>query len=600
LTLPDDAAGLQLLRAKLDGAALLGRLDELGGKFLVSAPIGAGKSFAVDSVIRAAVGRYSLIVALSPTREVQSEREMVRQPPDGLKVVVLRPRPSGDCGKELDRRWKIYERNALSLLGRAELCGGCDRVETCFWPLQYSVRYLEGARVIFGTQSHLERSPYFLSQMQQATCAEGRVLVILDESRCVMARARRSIPRRNIEMYIDALSTLRRVRGGRHHNLIYQSTLLLSANTSDLRSTDWDVGRPSSSKWELAAQRAGVDKYGAEFRDIAHDFNLFAHSPLTSRERGDDGSVIFAVTPFLGVDTLIMSGTSNPEFIAHRLGMVLPDPFSGLRIFHPGTDWTNIASRIGMRKFFPSNFPQICDFFASLVSKRLSEGKRPLLIVKKRFKELTLRKMQQRLRELGREDARVVDGYAADADLSAPWTVPIISFGSIGTNRFEDFKAAYCVSGFYASGPDVENLLQEVRASDYRIAVDLRSEGFPPRRIAGAANAADRIYDVHRIADLARKELEDDVVVQAVGRVRPFTKPREIVTFQCAELPGVDREFTSLAEVRRFFGVASRREAKRDATAAAVAAAKEEGITRKEAARRIGVSPRTVRRHWGG
>jgi hypothetical protein len=600
LPLPNHEAELLALRSKLDGDALLNRLDALAGKLLVSAPIGGGKSYAVDSVIRAAVGRYSLTVALSPTREVQGEREMVRQPPGGHKVVVLRPRPSADCGKERDRRWRIYEKNALSLLGRAELCGGCNRVKTCFWPGQYSMKNMKGARVVFGTQSHLERSPFFLSQMQQATCAEGRVLVILDESRCVMARARRSIQRRHIEMYIDALSTLGRVRGWRHHNLIYQSTLLLAANTSDLRSTDWEVGRPSSSKWELAAQCAGVDKFGDEFRDIAHDFHLFAQSPLTSRERGDDGSVIFAVTPFLGFDTLILSGTSNPEFIAHRLGMELPHPFSSARIIHPGTDWTNIASRIGMRKFFPSNFPQICDFFASLIAKRLSEGKRPLIIVKKRFRDLTLREMQKRLREIGCDDARVVDGYDKDVDLGAPGVVPVVTFGSIGTNRFADFTAAYCLSGFYASPRDVEDLLQEVRASDYRIAVDLRSEGFPPRRIAGAANAADRIYDVHRIADLARRELEDDVVLQAIGRVRLFTKPREIVTIQCAEFQDVTREFTSLAETRRFFGLSSRRESKRDATALAVAAAREDGITKKEAARRIGVSPRTVRRHWNG
>ena len=40
-----------------------------------------------------------------------------------------------------------------------------------------------------------------------------------------------------------------------------------------------------------------------------------------------------------------------------------------------------------MRAHFPGNADQILDFFASLVSRRLSEGRRPLLIAKKRFVE---------------------------------------------------------------------------------------------------------------------------------------------------------------------------------------------------------------------
>jgi DNA-binding NarL/FixJ family response regulator len=91
-------------------------------------------------------------------------------------------------------------------------------------------------------------------------------------------------------------------------------------------------------------------------------------------------------------------------------------------------------------------------------------------------------------------------------------------------------------------------------------------------------------------------------VVQAVGRVRPFTRPREVITFQMAQLPGVtyDTEFATLGEAREFFAVASRRQQKQADLAARVAELRCQGLSQAETAARLGVTERTVRNYEKG
>ena len=146
-----------------------------------------------------------------------------------------------------------------------------------------------------------------------------------------------------------------------------------------------------SLEWAIAVQARGWEAHGARFRFLGHDLQQFGRSPLESRERHANGDLSFAAPPAVRGDFAIFSGTALPEFLRFRLGRDLACPFAGYRFGHPGTRWYNIASRLGMRAHFPGNADQILDFFAGLVSRRLGEGRRPLLIAKKRFAGLCSR-----------------------------------------------------------------------------------------------------------------------------------------------------------------------------------------------------------------
>src|SRR5262249_70530 len=157
----------------------------------------------------------------------------------------------------------------------------------------------------------------------------------------------------------------------------------------------------------------------------------------------------------------------------------------------------------------------------------------------------------------------------------------LINYGMIGTNLFEHFDAVYCLTGFYVHEGVVNECLQDITREDLRLPIKIETIGNPKRRVASVVDPAHRYYDTARHVQAALAFQEDNGVMQAVGRVRPFTRPREVITFQMAELPGVtyDAEFTTLAEARRCFRIESGRETKKATRAAQIEALRRSGLS---------------------
>ncbi len=590
---------LAAFRAFWDGSRLLDLVADSGGQVFFGWPIGVGQSFAIDRMIAEAISgdRYDLAVALFPTRRVLEEREWVRNPPAGVTVVNLRPRPRERCGN-LDAQWRHFEAAGMATLGRAELCGRCPRRPGCFWPGQYGLG-LRGARVIYATHAHLGRVPDFAAQLA-GWAGANRVLTLLDEIGFAATSFRRRVTRRDLQLFSDVLDSMQRDAGAPpYRDWGYLTRLLLRAPTADLRSAEWRMP-PSWPGWALAVQASGWATHGERFRFLASDLQNFGRSPLESRERHTNGDLSFAVPPAIGADFAIFSGTALPEVLRFRLGQELASPFAGYRFDHPETRWYNIASRIGMRAHFPRNADQVLDFFAGLVSLRLLEGRRPLLVAKKRFVGLCDRLLVQTLAEVHPTPVRIATGDWDVVDLAAPDVVPLVHYGLIGTNLFEHFDCAFALTGFYVNAEIVDAILQDVLGSDGQIPIVVRTEGSPRRRRARVADPRHRNYDVDHLAQFALDQQELDVVLQAIGRVRPYTRSREVVTFQCARNPQrpYDREFGSLEEARQFFGIPSRRERDRDRNRLRVQEARRAGLTQAEAAVSLGLGIMTVKRHW--
>jgi hypothetical protein len=123
-------------RAKLTGDYGLELLSLAAGRLLALLPVGVGKSWWFDAITRAALAAYHLVVILCATRMLIEERDPLVRPPDGIKVINLRPRPYKRCGAKRDEAWKRCEANDLGALGRAEICGRCSHRHSCYWPDQ--------------------------------------------------------------------------------------------------------------------------------------------------------------------------------------------------------------------------------------------------------------------------------------------------------------------------------------------------------------------------------------------------------------------------------------------------------------------------------
>jgi hypothetical protein len=220
---------LNTFRGRLSGESILSLLTSHGGGILVDVAVGVGKSTSVDSTTEQAVrsGKYDLVIVLCPTRRVLKERRFVKRPPSDVDVRVLRPRPKSRCGS-LDEAWQKLERQGLGMVGRVELCGTCPVRQGCFWPRQYGSA-MRGAKVIFGTQAHLERDPTFIRQLIAWSGAK-KPLVILDENDVVLTSYERVIRRPDLQLFHEVLKQVDRTGqpwSWRHRNLLHPMEVML-------------------------------------------------------------------------------------------------------------------------------------------------------------------------------------------------------------------------------------------------------------------------------------------------------------------------------------------------------------------------------------
>lgn len=595
------STNLERFRKDWGGEAMLHRLKACGNKMLVNWPVGVGKSVNCDALIEAAVrsGEYDLVIVLCPTWAIIDERRWAREPPPDVQIGSLSPRPREACG-QLDAQWREFETRQMSHLAKETLCQHCPVRRNCAWPDQTGSNHLRRLDVLFATQTHLEIDPAFLERIPRVG-DKNRTLVILDEDTFVKVSLRRSIRHDELCRFHQSLvSAQDNVPDWVGHEAILQFVdAMMMAKTADLCSFDWRMPR-FNHEWALPVQQAGWDAFGEDYRFLGYDLRQFCHSPLGSRWRDEHKEIHFSFSPLIDHDTVLYSGTAEPAFVKYRLGVEMSNAFEEYEFKHPDTRWLNIASRIGAARNFQKNSDQILDFFAALTAVRIREGKRVLLVAKKKLVPLCVQGMQSRLRALGIADAQVVTAFDG-VDLSCPSVVPIINYGVIGINLFEHFDAAYCLTSYYVDDKLLNESLQEMLSRDRHIGVEITTAPTRPRRrVARATRQEDEIYDTAQVAQLALTALEMDPVLQAVGRVRPYTNAREIITFQCSAFPRqpYDHEFDTLEEARQFYGIQAAREAGKQVTIQRVQHAKGEDLTQQETAQQLGLGLRTVQRYW--
>jgi len=593
----DDA--LAEFRQRLTGRHGLELVARHDGRFLAQLPVGAGKSHWMDAITYSALedDAYDLVVVLCPTRQLIRERRPLREPPRGVKVVDLRPRPARSCGPKRNAAWKGYEVADLGALGRAEVCGRCPLLMDCFWPAQYG-KALEGAGIVYATQAHIERMPGFLARLRGWVGA-GRVLTLFDEVDFIGKSYEEAITADQLVRYRDTLhAASHRCEDPRwgHSRWLDLTGMLRDARTADLQEPVWRMPLVHH-EWAAIVQRIGVDRHGDAFRFLGYRLAEFGESLTETRRKGEGGEIQFGSRPCIG-DCIVFTGSTDPAFARYRLGGDLASPFAGHRFSHPGTRWYNLASPIGSRRYFPRHVPQILDFFAALTVRQTAAGKRVLLVAKKCFVSTCAGELESRFAGLG-ADLRIVTEDWSESALADPRVVPLISYGMIGTNLFEPFDCAYCLTSYNVDEHVINQCLQDLTRSDLRLPIRIETVGDPKRRRAGVADPAHRDYDIARLAQPAFEFKEHGVVVQAVGRVRPFTRPREVITFQMGALPGVhyDAEFRTLDEARRAFGVASHRERQVEDRASRIAGLRRDGVTQADVAAILGISERTVRNY---
>ncbi|HBC3482979.1 hypothetical protein NI392_06570 [Vibrio alginolyticus] len=568
---------------------------------LINWAVGVGKSTNMDQVIEYGIesGQYDLIIVLAPTRAIINERDYIQFPPENIKITNLRPRPKELCGKQRNADWADYEQRGLSILGKRTICALCPNQEKCHWKDQFG-DVLRGTQVLFATQAHLTNDLNFIARMK-AKCEAQNVLVIFDEATVSLTPYSRTITQEEIANLIFCLCESD-ISQKRKAASVFALQSLLNAATDDLREPDvWSM--PSIYPTEIRELvTIGERHWPGEFRNIHFDLQALMNSPLDSREKTEFGDIRFSATPLAAdCDVLLYSGTTHETLLNHKLGLNFHNFYQDTAFKGDGTQWLNIASSLGTSGHFLKNSPQILDFFLELTLKRIREGKRVLLISKKKHKQYCIDTLNEMLTVRSIDDVQIVDGEEYDSNGTIT-QIPVIHYGVIGINQFEQFDCAYCLNSYYVTKTILANALQDMRASDEQLEMEIKVLPNPRRRHARIADNKYRYTDVAQLTDPMLQTLEMGTVIQAVGRVRPFTSPCEVITFQNNPHPNYqyDAEFNNLAEIREHFGIDSQRARTTGTKKQEIQQLKQQSLTQKQVAEQLGIGVRTVRRYWSG
>jgi hypothetical protein len=565
---------------------------------LINSPVGSGKSVALDNIVDYVRTRSECdgILVVVELKVSLNERRLVREPTSD--TMVLRPRPSESCGPARDADWRRHERNGTTAWAKANICAKCEHFQGCHFPTQYGSQ-LQSKRLVFGTHQHIinnSRFPYHV-----ATMARWRnALLIVDEARMLLSSYRRAMSRQDISTFIRAIERTNLKSEAKEAWLLPLRTLT-RAGTEDLRTDDWFFPYPSP---ELAVpiQDAGLS-LDRNFRWLGYDLHAFMKARPDERWRDANGNVVFVVTPYLSQHTLILSAGMPKSYVQRQLHCDdVVAPLERFRIKHRDTRLYNLCSLLAAASRFVGNHEQILDFFAQLIMRNVAAGKRTLLVSRKRSKSLCKNYLEQRLAKWGYQVSIVESNGEPVADTS-PSCIPLIHYGICGINTFEGYDAAYCLNSYYIDNQVLQEAVADVEYDGLTFPVEVRVVGNPRCRVA--ATFQDQFQGTTADSTIADYlyQLETNVVIQAAGRVRYATRPREVIFFQCSDLRGVnlDGEFYNLSAARDQFGVLTGSDYDRREQEQLCARLRDQHLTTVQIAAALNVSERTVRnrlRSW--
>lgn len=579
-------------RQALSPASLSDKIPKDSGALLLNLPPGVGKSRAASDLVNYAlsIGTHDLVIYVSPTRAILDElgERLNRE----LNVKVLAPRPRTLCGT-LNEEWSHLEKRGCSALAKFKLCGNCphnskESETACSWYSQMDDLNPE-LDLIGLTEQYLILNPALINELIKKTEAECPI-IIFDEAQFMTKPITRTILKDELLSFRNALAAA----SESSDDWIEMIDFLLDP---DVELPDLNRVHPMSLCDDVVAvQESGISR-GNSFRYIAND--LFALNSKSTTAQWRDGDTIEIVSRIdtKDADTIILSPYLVPEIVEERLQCEALEAYPDARFKHSKTQFVNIADANGSARTFGSknHFNRICDFFFALTLRNIREGKKTVLVSRKKFRARIKERFEQLSSHFEFDLECVLVGSKDKHDFDKPSKVALINYGILGINDFESFDALYCIGGYYCDVKHLNDVYQQCLPPAERMEIGISNSN--RRRVLVAEDGE---YDTRYHSRLAKpvfKMLEQGVVMQAIGRVRPFTTPAEVITFQYDDISDqlADlRNYNSLPEARKAMGVPTLKELSKARLGERVRSEVKSGQSLNSAAKSLGVAPSTA------
>jgi hypothetical protein len=566
---------------------------------LVNLPPGIGKSHRAQRLLHYALAAdHDLVIYVAPTRAIIEELRGIDLLP-AESVVIPEPRPKNLCGS-LDAPWSALERNGCAALAKSTLCKGCSHLGgnggTCSWPDQMD-KIGESTKLVVLTEQYLHLNPLLIRTIRRKVGSRRR-LVIFDEALFMTVSMVRRFSRVDLDRFRAALaeaSTAVPYASAGIRKWIEGIDFLLDSNV-ELR----DISRFWPGNLEhgvLAAQRAGTRLFGNDFRYLAPDLELLNSVVTTGQWRDADTFEIAVRVDTTGCDVAVMAAYLEPEIVEERLQRPVKQLFQNRIFRHSATRIINIADPIGAARSLPhpDHFNRVVDFFLALLLRNVALGRRSVLVTKKRFLGAVKSRIERMSEALCIPVTCILPSSGRPFGYCSPTEVPVINYGIVGINSLQDFDALYCIGSYYGRADHLNNVYQQALPPESRMPIRLRTDR--GRRSVYAADGRFNTRFHARRATATHRMLERRIVLQAVGRIRPFTTPAKIILFQCddfsAELGPIE-ECQTLAKARQVLKVPTSKQMRQSALGERIRARQAAGKSLRAIAAEIGIAVSTA------
>jgi hypothetical protein len=376
--------------------------------------------------------------------------------------------------------------------------------------------------------------------------------VVFDEASFMTTSQKRSIDLEAMRRFHQAVSDAHSHLGedGDHLIGLRQALTILLDGREDLSA--WPrITRFSMIGAIIAIQEAGQARFGGAFRFIGPDLIQMTSGSSAGQWYAEDAYHFVPVPDTRGCDVVVFSPYLPAQIVEERLQRPVRSGLPTAVFRHSQTRILNITDPVGALRTLSSedHFSRVADIFTALVLRDRLLGRRPVLVTKK----LLISKLQQHIEELA-----AALGYPLRcqtiremADLPDHMDqVVLINYGILGVNSLKDHDSIYCVGGYYARQSQLDDTYNQLLPPEDQIDLTIRSNGGRRHVVAGSADPRSRYHA--RRAQATLDMIERRVVLQVVGRVRPFTSPANVVLFQQDDLSDVLGDVETYDRLTRF------------------------------------------------
>ncbi len=515
------------------------------------------------------VGKTHLIIKSTPILQLQFPQIFIATSQHQIKSEIatklarygVQTEPQRDkelCGKR-EKDWERIHQLGISLIGKKVICGECDKQEVCPW-----FRFKrEESPVTVLTQDSL---------FKQADDIPPSALIMLDETKFLERPLENKIDHQDILLFSKAIPA------GRDFDWLYTATQQMLERKAPAPLE----GLSKENLWRLfgALYHKGVKNI------LPIIMNYADGAPVALDKR-----IYYLERHFQHNAILVLGAGADKNLLEHYFNSQVTDLTPVEKYRDPGTKIYCIASSSAS----PNNLRKRAsarDSVFSFVRKKIwanrSSNKRTLLVAKRELIPLIQKALPNYISQNDKiEIVHVEANNLKKSSFDGLTKVPIINYGVEGVNLFEEFECVICVSGFYIPEKAISERLKKLGVGqDIEVTIP-RCDADHPRRVFTSPET--------HLAMAILNSLERDRIYQAVGRVRFWTKPREVIVTGFQDFEGVDKKFRSFKEAAEFFKFSKRQNTKRRCLEL-----RQQGLTLQQISTEVGRTVRTVSRHLKG